>query len=140
MEATTVPRLSLLALLSVIVPILLGGCHGSRKGQPVTQAAAARRVYDMLTHGTIAHPDLAFTLHAREVRGWKLTDVVLKQKDSQGKVEWVACARDGEVDVHASDRKLVVHLWQGNTLAADGARASFEHQVVEMPLPGQFFE
>jgi hypothetical protein len=141
MEATTVPRSSLLAVLFVLVPLLLCGCHGSEEGPAVpARTTAQRRFYDMLTHGTIAHPDLRFTLHAREVRGWKLTDVVFKRKDARGEVEWVACARDGEVDVHAGDRKLVVHLWQGSTLAADGARARFDHRVVEMPLPEHFCE
>jgi hypothetical protein len=141
MEATVVQRSSLQAGLPVLLLILSSGCQGSSENPlALAQAAADRRFYDMLTHGAIAHPDLAFTLHAREVRGWKLTDVVLKKKDAAGGVDWVACARDGEVAIHAEEKKLVVHLRQGNTLSRDGSRAWFEDREVEMPLPAHFFE
>jgi hypothetical protein len=133
-------RSLLLPLFVLPLALVLAGCRGSESSPQRAASSAQRRFYDMLTHGSIAHPDLPFTLHAREVRGWKLTDVVLKRKDGQGKVEWVARAKDGEVDVHAEQRKLVVQLWQGSTLAADGTRSSFDHRVVEVPVPGHFFE
>jgi hypothetical protein len=126
----------LLACLPCLALFCLALTLAPGSSAPSGDSSAETRLFDRLrSHGTISHSDLPFTISAREVRGRRLVNVVLKTKNARGEIDLVACAREAELTVNTSKGQLLVRLLHGNALAADGTRSHFAERTWEASLP-----
>jgi hypothetical protein len=125
--------LPILALVGLVIVSL-------KSPSPRHESSAESRLFAMLRDsGVIRHPDLSFTLSAREVRQKRLFDVVLKKHNEKGEIDVVICARQAILTVQPEESLLLVQLLGGHGLTSEGGKASFEERTLELRLPEKIF-
>jgi lipopolysaccharide export system permease protein len=85
--------------------------------------------------GTIRQPGQPYALFVEDVRGERLISPVIKHKDGEGRIDWVASARDGDLRVDTEDNTLLLHMKNCTVTHTDGSRASFAEKTWDWPLP-----
>ncbi len=96
-------------------------------------------MYSLLRRqGMINHPQLAYAMFVREVRGKQLMGPVVKHKDAQGKIDAVATAQEAELRVDMARKVLYIQMKNGVSSTSDGSRAYFQQRTFDVPLPKDF--
>lgn len=141
-------RLGFIAVLSLalILPAILS--LRGRADQPNdTESSADTKVdveaylYSQLKqHNAITGMNLPFAIYVQKVEGRRLVKPVLKRRDAQGNISWIAHADSGELKVPASKKKLIIYLHQCTVSGEDGSRGSFEKTNFTIDLPEGFGE
>jgi lipopolysaccharide export system permease protein len=100
---------------------------------------ARELLYTLLKkHGSIRQPGQPYALFVEDVRGERLVGPVIKHKDGEGKIDFVASAHDGDLHVETDSNTLVLHMKNCTVTFADGSRAFFEEHPWTWPLPREF--
>jgi lipopolysaccharide export system permease protein len=96
-------------------------------------------LYSMLKkHNTISHSSFPYAMYVQGVRGDKLLWPVFKHKDPNGQIDYVAHAREAELEVHMAKHELSIHMKNGVMAGDDGSRAYFVDRCWDLELPKDF--
>jgi lipopolysaccharide export system permease protein len=87
----------------------------------------------------INEPKLGYAIWVKEVQGRRLISPTFVRRDSQGRDEIVAVAREAELHVDMSEELLRVHMIQGEIVrdyqGPREVRLAFDEEIVPVPLP-----
>ena len=96
---------------------------------------AEELIYSVLKkNGTISAPKLEYAMFVKSVQGKKLLSPVFKKRNLEGKIEFVAHAREADLRVDMKKMELVIHMRYGVGISLDGSLAYFEDRDFPVPL------
>jgi lipopolysaccharide export system permease protein len=105
-------------------------------------ADAEELLYSVLRRNNmVSHPQLPYALFVKSVEGKKLISPVVKRKNDKGEIDFVAHAREAELQVDMNKGQLVVSMRHGSSISEDvikgqlNSRSSFENQTFPVNLP-----
>lgn len=111
---------------------------------------AEELLYSVLRrHGSINHSQLPYSMFVKNVEGRKLVSPRIKRKNAKGEIDFVAEAREADIQVDTARGQLVIRMHFGVTLSekreagqhsAVLSRASFDHEKFEVALPSDFLK
>jgi hypothetical protein len=126
---------------TVLVGVLLATSVGSSgcSGPTDPSVLAEKRLRAMLAADhVLCFPETPWTLHVKDVEQLSLTEILLKQKNASGEIEYVTWARVGQLSVDVKRNTLLLRVNAGKTLAMNGTRSSFDNKIFDLPLPDHF--
>jgi hypothetical protein len=117
----------------IVTHVALFGLELSREQQ------ALQRLYSLLANqGWIAHPKLAYEIGVKEVKGRKLLDVQVMHRNSEGRFDMSARAREAELSADPATGKISLTMHQCR-VSAHGDRAFFEKRTWVIDVPPELF-
>jgi lipopolysaccharide export system permease protein len=102
---------------------------------------AEELLYSLLRrHGQIAHSQLPYAMYVKGVEGKKLLSPVIKRRNAKGEIDFVAHAREADLQVDMLKGQLIIRMYVGVTLGAGGATSNFNSTKFEINLPDNFLK
>ncbi|HWG42643.1 MAG TPA: hypothetical protein VN688_07640 [Gemmataceae bacterium] len=139
-------RLSFFAIasLALLVPAILS--LRGRAAPPTASAPSADTKVDVESylysqlrqHGQIKDPKLSISIYVQKLQGRKLVKPILKRKDAQGVIDWVAHANAAELTVLAGGSQIRVHMQQVVVNGENGSQCSFADKYFVFDVPTDF--
>ena len=100
---------------------------------------AEELIYSLLKkNGTISAPQLRYAMFVKIVQGKKLLSPVFKKRGADGKIEFVAHAREADLRVDMKKMELEIHMRYGVGISLDGSLAYFDDRCFPVELPSDF--
>jgi lipopolysaccharide export system permease protein len=100
---------------------------------------AEELLYSLLKkHNAISHSSFPYSMYVQDVRGKKLLSPVFKRKDAHGQIDFVAHAREAELQVLRSKSQLLIRMKNGVVSGEDDLHAYFENRDFIVDLPRDF--
>src|SRR4051794_4718320 len=97
---------------------------------------AEELMYSLLRrHGMINNSQLPYSMFVKGVEGKKLISPVIKRKNPKGEFDFIANAREADLQVDMVKNQLIIRMRFGVALGENNTRTYFEHQAFEINLP-----
>jgi lipopolysaccharide export system permease protein len=97
---------------------------------------AEELLYSLLRrHGMINNSQLPYAMFVKGVEGKKLISPVIKRKNAKGEFDFIATAREADLQVDVIKGQLIIRMRFGVALGENNTRTYFEHQTFEVTLP-----
>ncbi len=100
---------------------------------------AEELLYSLLKkHNAISFAQFPYSMYVQGVRGKKLLSPVFKRKDANGQIDYVAHAREAELQVLRSKGQVLIRMKKGVVSGEDDSHAYFENKDFIVDLPKDF--
>jgi hypothetical protein len=85
-------------------------------------------------------PDGRYKIWVRQIEGRRLSEMIYKQADEQGRTELTAFADEGEVRVDQKAKGVLLYMRNGEVLAEKGGACGFfKEKTFDLTLPASMF-
>jgi lipopolysaccharide export system permease protein len=100
---------------------------------------AEELLYSLLRkHQEIKHSSFPYQIFVRAVKGKKLLDPIFKRKDAHGAIEWVAHAREAELQVLPSKGQVDIFVTHCVVWGENEANGCLASDILHVDLPEDF--
>jgi lipopolysaccharide export system permease protein len=100
---------------------------------------AEELLYSLLRkHQEIKHSTFPYQIFVKGVKGKKLLEPIFKRKDANGAIEWVAHAREAELQVLPSKGQVEIHVKQCVVWGENEANGTLAGNILRVDLPSDF--
>ncbi len=100
---------------------------------------AQELLYSLLKkHGELKPSSFPYEMYVQGVRGKKLLGPIFKHKDANGVFDYVARAREAELQVLPQRRQIIIHMENGYMSGSNASHGVIEKDAFTVDLPEDF--